>query len=91
MKNTTYIDPEPWMTRKEAMAYLKIKKSALHVKMIPWDGRSRRVPGKIRTAALMCEGRKRHLPRLLKADVYAILPRPDGIEAIGVEGEEPNR
>lgn len=81
MTYRTVIDPNPWMTRQEAWEYLRIGERTLDDRTIPWDGKSGPVKGKIRTRTLRYPGGRRHWPRLVKKDVYALLPRPDAVEA----------
>lgn len=71
----------PWMTRKEAWSYLCLSESTVDSRVITWDGKSGPVRGKIRAYPMRFPGGKRQWPRLVRADVYALLPRPDGIEA----------
>ena len=71
------IDPNPWMTRKEAKAYLGVSMRKVDYITIPLDGNPRRVHGRIRSRPLHFPGSRRLMPRLLKADVYALLPRPE--------------
>lgn len=82
----TKIDPNPWMTRQEAMDYLRCGHTSVDDRTITWDGKSGPVKGKIRSYPMRFPGGKRLWPRLLKVDVYKLLPRPDGITA-----QEPTR
>lgn len=79
------IDRNPWMTRKEAMEYLRVKHTFIDDRTITWDGRSGPVKGKIRAYPWRPPGGTRIFPRLLKADVYKLLPNPTA------EAVEPNR
>jgi hypothetical protein len=74
------IDPQPWMTRKEAWEYLRIGERTLDERVITWDGKSGPTKGKIRAYPMRFPGGVRQWPRLVKKDVYALLPRPDRIE-----------
>lgn len=81
MSKPVPIDPNPWMTRKQAQQYLGLSESKVDYMVVSLGRFPRRVPGKIRATAMKLPGSKRVMPRLLKSDVYAILPRPDGIQA----------
>ena len=81
MTYRTTIDPNPWMTRQEARDYLGFSESTIDRLTAAWDGKSKAVKGKIRAYPMRFPGGQRHWPRLVKRDVYALLPRPDAVEA----------
>jgi hypothetical protein len=66
---TPQIAAPVWMTRKEAAEHLREDTDTVDGKMVPMQ--AKRVPGKIRYVRMNAQGTR---PRLLRADVYEILP-----------------
>lgn len=72
------------MSRVQAQEYLCLSETAVDDMCVPLAANPRPVTGKIRVRPLKLAGSKRIMPRLVKADVYRILPRPDGVEALEI-------
>ena len=62
-----------WMTQREAQEHLRVSYHTLWRRLIRLKDNPRRIPGKVRFMALDLGGVKCP-PRLVRADVYAMLP-----------------
>lgn len=68
--------PSPWMTQAEAKAHLRVSVEYIEARLIPIRSNPRPVKHKIRFTSLS-DGGMRTMPRLLREDVYKILPLPE--------------
>lgn len=66
----------PWVSQRWAATYLGVDISTIWRRMIPFDEAAGHVTGKIRFRR-MKDWNNRMQPRLLREDIYVILPPPE--------------